>query len=162
MTKIIDVGDSGRRAMVIVLCDGVLMAATDAEVAFQALDVVVDELEKTKGSFHAEVLDQARELASRLPRTPASLTWFGSGSAVDLLDAPGLEFGMLDELGTGSGDHDSATVAALRDKFLGYSWVRPSSGCYSCGGLLFDSATCTASEIAPREVWHVDPNMAVS
>lgn len=66
----VNVGDKGRRAVAWFLADGLVVSATDANVAGHAMAVVMEALQKTERRLNPHHLKWAKELLEAFPDFP--------------------------------------------------------------------------------------------
>ena len=130
-----DIGTKGRRAQAWFVTDGLVVAATDADVAGHAMAEVMEALTQTAQLVDPRFHTWCLELIAEFPDLPDEAC-----TAHEL------------ERGTTDVDLDKAIV--------GVGYVRPVGGGHECLGAIFDRTTHGATEILPHRIW-LSANRAV-
>ncbi len=129
----VDIGNSGRRAIAWFVRSGVVVTATDADVAGHALAAVLEALRATGDPRGNDALKQwAGELSAEFPPYPDSQV-------------------VAHEHARGIVDVDVNTEA------IGYGYVKPTINGHECGGALFVPPR-TVHRIEPHTVWVAHPD----
>jgi len=122
-----DIGEVGRRAIAWFVHDGLVVDATDAATAAQAMDIVA-----------AAMKQAGRPLDSRFR------LWIGQ--AMRMFPVVPDEACSLGEVELGRFEADADRVG------LGYGYVRPMAGGHECGGAIFDQERQAAATIGPFRI----------
>ena len=123
----VSIGTRGRRAIAWFVKNGLVVSATDADVAAHAMAVVMDALQKLGQPIDERHERWARDLVKRFPSLPDSAHFTREHSA-----------GHVD--------------VNINTEGIGYGYVKPAAAVHECGGALFDHVTHVAMEFEPRTV----------
>jgi len=123
----VSIGTRGRRAIAWFVKNGLVVSATDADVAAHAMAVVMDALQRIGQPIDERHQHWARDLVKRFPSLPDSAHFTREHSA-----------GHVD--------------VNINTEGIGYGYVKPAAAVHECGGALFDHVTHVAMEFEPRTV----------
>jgi hypothetical protein len=123
----VSIGTRGRRAIAWFVKNGLVVAATDADVAAHAMAIVMDALQKIGQPIDERHQRWAIELLKQFPAfpDPAHFTREHSAGNVDV---------------------------NINTEGIGYGYVKPSAAVHECGGALFDHRAHVVMEFEPRAV----------
>ena len=121
----VEIGASGRRARAWLATDGMILEATDADVACQAMAVVLGAARRSGRAVNRRHFEWGLLALARLPAWP---------------DA----HHTLHELAYGEAHPNGSTSA------IGYGYVRSGDSGHECGGALFDPRLGRLSPIRPE------------
>jgi hypothetical protein len=123
----VSIGTRGRRAIAWFVKNGLVVSATDADVAAHAMAVVMDALQKIGQPLDERHQRWARDLVTRFPAfpDPAHFTREHSAGKVDV---------------------------NINTDGIGYGYIKPSAAVHECGGAVFDHDAHVAMEFEPRTV----------
>ena len=127
--KLVDIGESGRRAFALVCSDGICVTATDKDTAGHAMAVVLEALKIAKRVVPLELGLRVLTLLEDMPEVPGPMRDLCNGADTSV------------------------------DTLLGYGYVRPQGTRHECGGALFDQARREAQRIDSHPVWLTDPKL---
>jgi hypothetical protein len=128
----VSIGTTGRRAIAWFVKNGLVVSATDSDVAAHAMAVVMEALQKIGQPVDQRHRRWAMDLLKRFPSVPDSANF-------------------TRELSAGKVDVNINTEG------IGYGYVKPAAAFHECGGALFDHATHVVMEFEPRTVTVVSP-----
>jgi hypothetical protein len=118
--KLPDVGEKERRAIARFFRDGVLVQATDANVAEHAMATVIEALDElvkhVGGTLDPRYRQWMRQVVKELPDLPDDLAAYHFSEIGDL----------------------EPDAVKADDGLVGYGFVRPMGQSHECGGALFD------------------------
>jgi CheY-like chemotaxis protein len=121
----LDIGMKGRRARAFLSGHGLVVSATDRDVAAHATAVVLEAVHQFEGLLDQRFKQWTAEILRHFPEAPGALTEVCAGD-------PGQD---------------------VEAEIIGIGYVRPRGAGHECGGLLFDPATHGVHRVAPQTIW---------
>jgi hypothetical protein len=128
----VSIGRTGRRAIAWFVKSGIVVSATDADVAAHAMAVVMDALQTLGRPLDLRHQRWAIDLVKRFPSFPDPAHF-------------------TRELSAG---HVNVNI---NTDGIGYGYVKPAAAVHECGGALFDHDTHVVMEFEPRTVTVAGP-----
>lgn len=129
----VSIGTRGRRAIAWFVRNGLVVSATDVDVAAHAMAVVMDALQKIGRPIDERHQRWAMDLLKRFPSFPDSAHF--------------------------TREHAAGNVAVnINTEGIGYGYVKPAAAVHECGGALFDHGAHVVMEFEPRTVTVAGPS----